>query len=355
MNGHTKVVGACIAIIVLAGCAAASQTPRSSSAASPASASAYVTATARPSGPGILLDPTAWITYGTCNVCDDTDNQLWLIHPDGTGDHQIGAAMGGSPAHADLSRDGNAVAWAWIKNDIDPEQIFVAGADGSNPHEVATCVPPGCLGYDRPAWSPDDTKLAIAIDYGPPANNLPIANGIGILDLATGAVTQLTRHPDSAGQDLFPRWSPDGHSLVFWTERGVANGPDESAIFTVSTDGTNLRQLTQWSEYASDPDWSPDGQTILYSTHSLRTDWPTAVESELMTMRPDGTDRTALTSFGLGGPRAGFARWISNGSAIIYVRDGKVWRHIWVIDADGSADTPVLTTREIYGNPGMRP
>ena len=28
---------------------------------------------------------------------------------------------------------------------------------------------------------------------------------------------------------------------------------------------------------------------------------------------------------------------------------------IWVIGADGSSDSPVLTTHAVYGNPGLRP
>src|SRR5439155_10699725 len=80
-------------------------------------------------------------------------------------------------------------------------------------------------------------------------------------------------------------------------------GFDETAIFIVNVDGTNLHQLTLWSELAGDPDWSPDGSKIVYSTHPLRVDWGADVESELITIRPDGSGRTVLTKFGLGGPR----------------------------------------------------
>jgi Tol biopolymer transport system component len=301
----------------------------------------------------MALDPTAWIVYGTCNTCSGSDEQVWLAHPDNSGEHQIGASLAGSSGHPDLSHDGKQVAWAWDVSDTAPLQIYVAAADGSNPHAVTTCTPPLCLGFDGPAWSPDDTRIAVQMDFGPPQNNLPIADGIGIVDLATKKITQVTRQ--SEGQQLRPRWSPDGRSLVFWTDRGLPDGTEQGAIFIVNTDGTNLHQLTPWDENAGDPDWSPDGQVILYSTHSLHIDWHSTVESELMTMHPDGTGRTALTSFGLGGPRAGLARWILDGHAIIYVRDTGQWRHIWVIGADGSSDSPVLTTREIYGNPGLRP
>lgn len=315
------------------------------------------TPTATQSAHQTVLNPTKWIAYTSCTECSNTDEQLRLAHPDGTEDHII-ANTSDITAHPDFSRDGKSIAYET------PQGLIVAAADGSSPRlaRVIGCTMPTCA-YGRPSWSPDSTRLAVSVDFGPLQNGAPIANGIGILDLATGEVTQLTKHPDQPasvdiGQDLYPRWSADGRQIVFFRERGGDNGIDETAIFIVNVDSRSLRQLTPWSELAGDPDWSPDGSRIVYSTHPLRVDWGGVVESELITIRPDGTGRTVLTKFGLGGPRATQPRWAPDGKAIVYTKQSSgpaFTRHIWAIAADGSSDTAILTARLICTNPVMQP
>lgn len=308
------------------------------------------------SAPRIALDPTKWIAYTTCTDCNNADEQLWLVHPDGSANHII-ANTGDITAHPDFSRDGRWIAYE------DSGGLTIASADGSNPHlaRILGCTEPIC-GYDRASWSPDSTRLAVSVDYGPLQNDLPIANGIGILYLDSGKVTPVTKHSNQVGvdvgQDLYPHWSPDGRQIVFYRERAGQYGIDETAIFVVNVDGTSLRQLTVWSELAGDPDWSPDGSRIVYATHPLRVDWGGDVESELITILPDGTGRTVLTKFGLGGPRGTQSRWTPDGKAIVYTKqsNGPVFtRHIWAIAADGSSDIPILTARLICTNPVMQP
>ena len=313
----------------------------------------------------IVLDPSKWLAYTTCTECNNMDEQLWLVHPDGSANHII-ANTGDVGANPDFSRDGKWIAYEGALGVIDKdyEQVLVAAADGSNPHavHVVGCTVPTC-GYGRAAWSPDSKRLAVSVDFGPLQNDLPIANGIGILDLGTGKVTQLTKHPNQpssidVGQDLYPRWSPDGQQVVFYRERAGQDGIDETAIFIVGVDGANLRQLTPWSELAGDPDWSPDGSRIVYGTYPLGVNSVGTVESELVTIRPDGTGRTVLTKFGFGGLRGTQPRWTPDGKAIVYTKqsNGPVFtRHIWAIAADGTSDTPIVTTRLICTNPVMQP
>jgi Tol biopolymer transport system component len=299
--------------------------------------------------------------------CNGTDAEIWVAHPDGTGDHRI-STPGIQSEHPDFSRDGKWIAYDWfLPSSSAPAQIDVSAADGSNPHHLAfTCTPPSCLDYQRPAWSPDGRRLAITEDFGPFENNIPIATGIAILDLFSGNVTEVTKHRMTQGQDVYPRWSPDGQSLVFWRDRScpaelqaaqcaTSGYAYEAAIFIVRSDGTNLHQLTPWGEHAGDPDWSPDGQKIVYSTYPLSIDWPYQVDSQLVTIRPDGSGRTVLTTFG--GPRETQPRWTPDGKAILYTKESyepDFSRHTWVIAADGKSDVPVLTTRQICQRPVLQ-
>jgi hypothetical protein len=156
------------------------------------------------------------------------------------------------------------------------------------------------------------------------------------------------------GEDRSARWSRDGENLVFWRTRLSTDAVSpETAIFIVKSDGTNLHQLTPWSELAGDPDWSHDGSLIVYSTR------PSKVfdqgESELVTIRPDGTGRTVITKFGMNGPRGDHPRWTPDGTAILYAQRSGAGRntavHVWVIRTDGSSDTAVLTAQTITGDP----
>jgi Tol biopolymer transport system component len=128
------------------------------------------------------------------------------------------------------------------------------------------------------------------------------------------------------------------------------------AVFVVNADGSVLHRLTPWKMLAGDPDWSPNGNRIVFSTHPLR-EYPSG-RSELYTMRPDGSGMHALTSNGENGPRATEPRWTPDGKAILYSRvtQGGTNRSIWVIDNKGDTDAPVLTKEpSYYTSPVLQP
>jgi Tol biopolymer transport system component len=66
-----------------------------------------------------------------------------------------------------------------------------------------------------------------------------------------------------AGMIMFhyPRWSPDGRSLVLTTN--VDGGTDEE-VWIISTDGKTRRRLTANDVGDSGADWSPDGRAIIF-------------------------------------------------------------------------------------------
>ncbi len=56
-----------------------------------------------------------------------------------------------------------------------------------------------------------------------------------------------------------PRWSPDGSKIVY----SESQGPDESHIVVMNSDGSGKRTITPVGGYAIRPRWSPTGDKIL--------------------------------------------------------------------------------------------
>jgi len=133
---------------------------------------------------------------------------------------------------------------------------------------------------------------------------------------------------------LKPAWSPTGEKLVFCTRTRRASGQVE----VINADGSGRMQLTQLRGGACPSDWSTDGERILATAYAQGNPF-------IVTMSRDGKSITPLAH--------GYdARWSSDGSRIVFVRDAETrGRHgsIWIADADGKNakqviedDSPVL-------------
>jgi TolB protein len=236
------------------------------------------------------------------------------------------------------------------------DQVYIGRADGSDLRQIAPCRPPKCASHWEPAWSPDGSRLAISTAAGPMTDAGPARFGISVVDVRSQKVRPVVDHPSSTGQDHFARWSPDGRHMVFWRERVSVAGAAETAVFVVDADGGDARQITPWDLLAGDPDWSPDGSLIVFSTYPLLVFGETG-DSDLHVIKPDGSGMRSLTSHSKHASRATQPRWTPDGKAILYVRTGPggTPRHIWAVNADGRLDAPVLTTDAIYTHPVLQP
>ncbi len=124
-----------------------------------------------------------------------------------------------------------------------------------------------------PRWSPDKSRIAYLLGYGPAAD-LWVVNSDG-----SGA-RRLTSTPNIGEAD--PRWSPDGRTLAYTrTADGNHDGQldtrDTSEVWLVGADGANPRRLAD----GMDPAWAPDGQRLAFATNGRRD-----------SQDPYGTDNT---------------------------------------------------------------
>ncbi len=109
-------------------------------------------------------------------------------------------------------------------------------------------------GKDKDEWprfSPDGRSIAYQSDKGGDSN-------IWLLDLKTGQKRQLTKH---RADDYFHAWSPDGEKLVFSSERS-----GNRDIWTLEIDSGRLEQITRDKAPDDDPAFSPDGQWIAFDS-----------------------------------------------------------------------------------------
>jgi serine/threonine protein kinase len=111
----------------------------------------------------------------------------------------------------------------------------------------------------NPQFSPDGRQIAFLSDISG-SYQIWIANSDGSNPLR---LTSL-----STGDRNSPRWSPDGRKIVFaWIQN---NNRD---LYSISVDGTSLRQLTKEPSQEGRPSWSRDGRWIYcYSDRTGRTE-----------------------------------------------------------------------------------
>ena len=103
---------------------------------------------------------------------------------------------------------------------------------------------------------------------------------------------------------------------AFPGENGRIAYDDGVDIRTINPDGSGDLQLTTDPVPDWDPEWSPDGQRILFT--SIRDD----LALQVYVMNADGTGQMRLTQ----PPEQAYGpAWSPDGQRIVFVRDGDLW------------------------------
>jgi WD40 repeat protein len=297
-----------------------------------------------PTSPGTSLgDGPPWIAYQTTGQTEL--DSTWLVHPDGSGDLQIGADITDRLfLLPDWSPDGRRLALASRSLDGDEPIYEYDLATDTFTRLLSGCEEPDCYA-DEPAYSPDGTKLAFIRYLGPLVDDVPSDCGLWLGDLSTGEVTQIASNPRCDNGYHHPRWSPDGTRLVFMRELADhPGGPTTAtAVFVMDADGANEQQLTDWEAMAGEPDWSPDGDWIVHDTYPPHDfmDLPAPLTSNLYRMHPDGTGAEQLTFQTDASKRAVMPTYTPDGSSIIFTLWTPNGGQGWLLPAAGGESTLV--------------
>lgn len=103
-----------------------------------------------------------------------------------------------------------------------------------------------------PSVSPDGKQIAF-VKYDLNKRKNDQSGSIWIMGLEGGSPKQLTN--SNLGDAKCPAWSPDGLNLVFELEKPGSKQPD---IYSITTDGDNIKQHTTNKSYDFTPRWSED-------------------------------------------------------------------------------------------------
>jgi hypothetical protein len=256
---------------------------------------------------------------------------IWLIHPDGSGLHELAPGIPASGKFTfDISPDGSHV----IFNAYEPPvQVWEISIDGGAQKLLSTdCngIPAECMD-GSPAYSPDGKRIAFI--RGTEASSV-----LAIRDLASGDVTILDS-TGSSSSDVWldePSWSPDGRQIVYEkvVHDPVQDKVTDTRIFIVNADDSGVHELALPAETPwGDPDWSPDGTRIVFGSDPIHY-LSAGGHPEVYSVHPDGTDFQQLGHLGVG---SGAPTWTSDGAHIIY------WgfQSFYVMDPDGGNAQPI--------------
>jgi Tol biopolymer transport system component len=204
----------------------------------------------------------------------------------------------GEASQADWSPDGRRIAFGL--EDETHAGIVIMDADGSHMHQVTSS------GFRaQPAFTPDGHHLVYECDCHP--------QGIFIMRDDGTHRRRLSTNPFPDEGDSDPNVSPDGQTITFI--RHKVDG-ELQALYAVNRDGSHLRKLVPYRyEVAIKHDWAPDGQRIVITTDA---DYPDGRSPNVATIRPDGSDLRMLTSYSGGAVGAFAGSYSPNGRWIVF-------------------------------------
>ncbi len=241
------------------------------------------------------------------------NNDVYMINADGTDKLNLTNHVADDEMAA-LSPDEQKIAF--VSNRDGNDEIYLMNPDGTNVTRL-THSPEREI---APTWSPDGKQIIF------------MSNRLGdwqdekwqlfVIDIETGIETQFADTMIAEGM-YAPDWSPDGEHVLF------SSGVQE--IFVMDEHGENEVPLARGNGAV----WSPDGKRIAY------LDNRTTGLYKLFMMNADGTQSQNLANWNM--PLRGFA-WSPDGKHLAFTSSASDKYFIYILNVEDNAE-PVLLVR----------
>ena len=221
----------------------------------------------------------------------DGNSEIYIMAADGSQLQRLTNTAGKDKNswNSAFSPDGKKIAF---DSDRDGKwEVYIVDPDGSNLRQL-THTPGEAKESGNPDWSPDGKKIAFASTRDGKSKEWKEAE-IYVMHADGANIRRLTHTPGKG--NWTPRWSPDGRKIIFSSNRNSRSeqGSEETRIYVMDAESSNVRQLTQDDRPAARPYWSPDGKKVVFVSPTGKSkDWS---DSELYVMDADGSNVRSLS------------------------------------------------------------
>lgn len=282
-----------------------------------------------------------------------TSSGIFTIGADGKNEYDVTRSPKGYvDDQPDWAPNGSLLAFTRCPTNNGPCAVYTVRPDGSGLKRLSKRCASGahetvCPDNANVAFSPDGKWIAFTEASGHVKRDKLVENiiersAIVLMDRKGGHRRTIAHSQPYAADFDWPQFSPDGKQLVYERENSSRGAPaGKKALFVVDLATGMQHEVTPWSLDAGDnPDWSPDGVSILFRSHH-----DDGGVSNVEVIHPDGTGLKQLTHFTKPDNLLASSSFSPDGKLIVLASEGVGGNaDLFVMNADGSELHPVTRT-----------
>ncbi|MFQ5490821.1 MAG: hypothetical protein ACE5GE_08885 [Phycisphaerae bacterium] len=191
--------------------------------------------------------------------------ELWIVNLDGSDAHRI------TPVEDQDNVSVPGSAWNEANDEIvfasdreDDDDLWAIHPDGTGIRRITEHSEPPY--WIEPVWSPDGQWIVFEADTE--ADTELEQRGTIFKVRSDGTeLTQLTKRDGEDFDDRLPNWSPDGDSILFQRRLPNMGDGDNWDIYVIDTDGDDVTNVSNAPDsFNTDNSWSADGRWIASSS-----------------------------------------------------------------------------------------